>query len=68
MRLQIYAILKYILNLGLDWLAKSIKISNKIKKDFLREIIYKVLADNLKFIDRKLEEEKMNWLSDKIWS
>ena len=68
MRLQIYAILKYILNLGLDWLAKSIKISNKIKKDFLREIIYKVLADNLKFIDRKLEEEKMNWLSDKVWS
>ena len=68
MRLQIYAILKYILNLGLDWLAKSIKISNKIKKDFLREIIYKVLADNLNFIDRKLEEEKMNWLSDKIWS
>ena len=68
MRLQIYAILKYILNLGLDWIAKSIKISNKIMKDFLREIIYKVLADNLKFIDRKLEEEKMNWLSDKIWS
>ena len=42
-----------------------VKIYNKNTKTFLREIVYKVFGDNTEFIDRKLEEDIMNGLSDK---